>query len=567
MSGAEATMAGPVRRMLHVARPMRWTMVVAVLAGAGTVACGIALLAVSGWLIARASEHPNEVALAVAVVAVRAFGIGRGVLRYVERLASHDTAFRVLTEVRGRVYDRLERVAPAGLRDLRSADLLGRLVSDVDAVQDLFIRGVTPPLVAALVGAGTVLAATAVFAPVGLVLGVGLLVAGVLVPWAAVRLSERLARRQAAARSTLTVGFADLVDGSAELVAFGQADAALARLDAADERVLRLARRAAGVSAFGTGAGGLVAGLTAFAVLLVAVDAQSDGGLSRVGLAALVLTALAAFEATTPMTAAAQQFAAVRAGARRVVEVLDAPDPVRDPAVPLPLPTQPVHLEMRGVRLRYAVDAPWALDAVNLDLPPGRRVALVGPSGAGKSTVASVLLRFREIDSGAVTLDGVPLASYAADDVRRVVGGCLADAHVFDSTLRENLRLARPDATQAELDDVADRVRLLDWIRSLPLGWETPVGSHGAEMSGGQRQRLVLARALLADFPVLVLDEPTAHLDPVTRDELIDDILRVTRGRTLLLITHDPTRLRELDEIVTLDHGRVTHREAGMPAA
>jgi ABC-type multidrug transport system fused ATPase/permease subunit len=211
---------------------------------------------------------------------------------------------------------------------------------------------------------------------------------------------------------------------------------------------------------------------------------------------------------------------------------------------------------LHEVRLRYTPDGPPALDGVSLDLPAGRHVALLGRSGAGKSTLVTALMRMRDLDGGDITVNGISVTDLASDDVRRVVGGCLADPYLFDSTIRENIRLARPDASQADLDDVAGRVRLRDWIESLPLGWDTPVGAHGSSVSGGQRQRMALARALLADPAVLILDEPTAHLDQATADALMDDIRRATEGRTVLLITHDRRHVEGFDEVVTLEAGR-----------
>jgi ATP-binding cassette, subfamily C, bacterial CydC len=187
-------------------------------------------------------------------------------------------------------------------------------------------------------------------------------------------------------------------------------------------------------------------------------------------------------------------------------------------------------------------------------------VALIGPSGAGKSSVATVLLRFRDPVGGTVTLDGADLGSYAADAVRTVIGGCPQDPHIFDATIRDNLRLARPGGTDQELAAAAARARLLPWIESLPLGWGTPVGPHGAVMSGGERQRLALARALLADPAVLILDEPTAHLDPEARAALTADLLALTAGRATLLITHELEGLDQVDEIIVLERGKVVQR-------
>jgi thiol reductant ABC exporter CydC subunit len=545
---------------LRLARPLRGQLLLSVVAGATATGCGVALLAVSGFLLARASEHPNIIAVSVAVVAVRAFSIGRGVSRYVERLASHDVAFRVLADIRVAIYRRLERLAPAGLAAFRSGDLLARLISDVDATQDLFIRGIGPPLAAALVGAGAATACLLILAPAGAVLALGLLAAGAALPPMAVAVSRRAARVTAPARGELGATVTDLLSGAADLQAFGAQDAALAAAADADERLTALARRSATAAGLGTGLATAVSGLTLWGVLILGVAAVAGGTLTRVPLAVLTLTALASFEAVNAMPAAALQLSTARASASRLGAVLDAPDPVGEPEVARPLPTGPVHVRLRGVQVRYGPGGPLALDGLDLDLPPGRRVALIGPSGAGKSTVAAVLLRFCDPAGGTVTLNGADIADFAADDVRTVIGGCPQDPHIFDTTIGDNLRLARPGATSEELAAAAAGARLLTWIESLPQGWDTRVGAHGVAISGGERQRLALARALLADPALLVLDEPTAHLDPEARSALTADLLAATTDRATLLITHEMEGLDQVDEIIVLDHGKVTQR-------
>jgi len=562
-----ATAGRPLLRLLKLARPMRWQLVASVPAGAAATGCGVALLAVSGFLLARASEHPSILALTVAIVAVRGLAVGRGVFRYLERLTSHDVAFRVLADVRMAIYRRLEGLAPAGLAAFRSGDLLARLISDVDATQDLFIRGVGPPLAAALVGAGAVTACLVIFVPAAGVLALGLVTAGVVVPALAVAASRRAARVTAPARGELGATLTDLLSGAAELHAFGAQDSGLEAVATADRQLTSLARRSAAAAGLGSGLMTAVSGLTVWGVLVVGVAAVADGTLTRVPLAVVTLTALASFEAVTVLPAAALQLGEARASARRIGAVLDTPDPVRDPGTPRPLPAGPVRVRMRGVQVRYQPDGPLALDGFDLDLEPGRRVALVGPNGAGKSTVAAVLLRFWDPAGGAVTLagasgdpDGASLAGYAADDVRTVIGGCPQDPHIFDATVRENLLLARPDAGDDELAAAAASARLLPWIQSLPRGWDTRVGPRGAAMSGGERQRLALARALLADPDVLILDEPAAHLDPEAASALTADLLAATAGRSTLLITHDFTGLDQVDEIIVLDRGQVAQR-------
>ncbi len=550
----------PLVRLLRLGRPMRGQLALAVAAGAAATGCGVALLAMSGFLLARASQHPSIVAITGAVVAVRAFSVGRGVFRYGERLGTHDAAFRVLADMRVAIYRRLERLAPAGLHAFRSGDLLARLISDVDSSQDLFIRGIAPPLAAALVGAAAVTACMLILVPAAGVLAAGLLAGGIVVPLISAAADRRARRRTGPARGELAATLTNLLSGAADVHAFGAEQAGLDRVAAADSELAGLSRRSAGAAGLGTGLGSVAAGLALWGVLVLGVGAVGAGTLSRVPLAVLTLTALAAFEAVTGLPAAALQLGQARTSGRRICAVIDAPDPVQDPAVALPLPAPPVTVVLHGACVRYQPGGPLALDQMDLELVPGKRVALVGPNGAGKSTVAAVLLRFCDLSAGTATLCGHDLASFDADDVRSLIGGCPQDPHIFDDTIAANLRLAKPDAGDDELSDAAARAGLLPWIRALPHGLQTSVGAHGAAMSGGERQRLALARALLADPAVLILDEPAASLEPASRRALMTDLLAVTTGRATLLITHQFDGLAQMDEIIVLDHGRTVGR-------
>jgi thiol reductant ABC exporter CydC subunit len=550
----------PLLRTLALARPAAGRLMLATLFGAGAAAAAIGLIATSAWLISRSAQRPQESAVAIAIVGVQFFALARGLCRYAERLVGHDAAFRVLSEIRVSLYKRLERLAPLGLPAFRSGDLLARLVHDVDALQDLLLRIVPPFAIALGVGAATVALVFSILPAAGEILLAALVIAATLVPWLTGRLAARGEKRQASARAELTSSVVDLIEGAPELIVGGGAEEQLRHTLAADSLLTRIARSSARTSGIGQGLTSLCCGLAMWGALLIGVAAVHTGRLDGVLLAGLALIPLVSFELVTGLPTATQTLQRVRRSAARVFEVMDTPAPVSEPAHPLALPPPPHVLCVRGLRFTYPGAARPALDGVDLDLGPGRRVAVVGSSGAGKSTLAGVLLRFLPYDDGSITLDGVEISDLDGDQWRTVVGLVSQDAHVFDSTLEENLRLARRGASVEELRAALAKVQLLDWTEQLPAGLSTEVGERGARMSGGQRQRLAIARALLADFPLIVLDEPGEHLDTQTADAIIADLLAVTRETGTLLITHRLAGLEEVDEVLVLDRGRVLER-------
>ncbi|MEU7118959.1 thiol reductant ABC exporter subunit CydD [Streptomyces zaomyceticus] len=561
--GAERTPVpgGPLlTRVREMAGVLKGRMALALLLGSLALGSAVGLMAVSGWLISRASEQPPVLYLMVAVTATRAFGIGRAVFRYAERLVSHDAVLRMLAELRVSVYRRLERIAPAGLRRTRRGDLLARLVQDVDALQDYWLRWLLPASAALVVGVASAGFTAWLLPEAGAVLAVGLLVAGVAVPAVSGALARRAERRLAPARGALATAVADLLRGCAELTVAGALRGRIERTRDADRALTGIASRQAAAAALGAGLSALVCGLTVVAAAVVGVQAVRDGRLEGVALAVVVLTPLAAFEAVTGLPLAVQYRQRVKHSAERVFEVLDAPVPVHEPDRAETPPASPFPLELSGLSARHAGQDRDALADFRLTLEAGRRVAVVGASGSGKTTLAQVMLRFLDVEHGMYRLGGVPAWELDGDDVRRFVGLCAQDAHLFDSSVRENLRLARTGAGDDELREALRRARLLDWVDGLPEGLDTLVGEHGSRLSGGQRQRLALARALLADFPVLVLDEPAEHLDLATADALTDDLLRATEGRTTVLITHRLHGLDAVDEVLVLDEGRTVQR-------
>lgn len=544
----------PVRRLLALSRPVSGRLLLAVVLGALAVGCSVGLLATSAWLISRASQQPPVLYLQVAIVSVRAFGLGRAVFRYAERLVSHDAAFRTLTDMRVSFYDKLAANGPVALRPFRRGDLLSRLVGDVDAVQDLSLRVLVPTLSGLLVGAGSVALAVWLLPSAGAILAAALVVGGALVPWITMRAGARAVRRIGPVQGQMSAEVVDLFAGAADIASCSATGRMVDRIRRTDDELTAAQSSSAGAAGIAAALGAAAQGAAVIGAVLVAVPAVRSGQLAGVNLAVVVLLPLAAYESVANFPAAALALLRVRTAARRVFEVVDAAPAVTEADEPRPLPrAQPAGrtVAVTNLSARYPGADADALSGLDLRIEPDSTTALVGPSGSGKSTVAAALERFLDYD-GCLRLDGAELRTLNSDDVRTVIGMCAQDAHVFDTSIGENVRLARRSADDEELWAVLDTAQLGQWVRAQPDGLDTPVGAHGAALSGGQRQRLALARALLADFQVLILDEPTEHLDPTTARALMADVAAVSRGRATLLITHNPRDAASADRTVQI---------------
>ena len=556
------------RRLAELAGTGRRQFFAACCLGLLATGSGVGLIACAAWLISAAALQPHLVTLGVAIVGVRAFAIGKATLRYLERLVSHDAAFRMLARVRTRFIAALEPLSPGILPVFRRGDLLGRMAADVDALQDLPLRVLQPAAVAIGVGALSVGVVAVLLPTSAAALLTALLIAAVTVPAATSWANRHAETMQAEARADLTDSVVTLMRSRHELVAYGAASQHLDQFDAHDTTLTRIARRAAIATGIGAGIWVLCAGGAVWTALALGTPAVRGGTLVGMALAVIVLVPLAGFEAVQVLPAATLAHSRAHRSGARVLELLATPPPVAEPAESCPLPDRPWPVTLRAAGARWpSADSPTvgAVTGIDLDLMPGRSVAVVGLSGAGKSTLAAMLLRFIELDCGSYRLGGVDVTRLSGDDVRRVVGLCAQDAHLFDSTLRENLRLARPGCDDPALRDALDRAQLTDWVKRLPEGLDTHLCEGGVRVSEGERRRIALARALLADFPIIVFDEPTANLDPATADALSRDLLTATADRATVLITHRLAALDIVDEIVVLDNGvaveRGTHSE------
>ncbi|WP_213281929.1 thiol reductant ABC exporter subunit CydC, partial [Cellulomonas hominis] len=567
--------ADPLRRAVRLLDVDRRRVALAVLLGVLALGSAVALAAVSAWLITRAAQMPPVLELSVATVAVRAFGIGRGLFRYLERLVSHDVALRGMSTLRTTLYSRLAAGRPEATLGLRRGDLLARVGADVDAVGDVVVRGLLPAAVAAVLGLGTVVAMGLFLPAAGLTLAACLLLAGVIAPWLAQRAARTTEQRAAAARAEMAATALGLLEDAGPLAVQGRTTEELARLRTADADLARATDAGAGPAAVAAALGNLAVGVAVLAALLVGIPAATAGTLAPVELAVIVLTPLAAFEATSVLPAAAIQVHRSRAAAARLMAVLDDADgPAPAPADPRTAPDGAPgedrsgpgpRLVARGLAVGWP-GRPPVVEGLDLDVSPGRSVAVVGPSGVGKTTLLLTLAGFLPPRAGEVLLDGVPLAE--VDPAARLARLALTteDAHVFETTVLENLRVARGDATPQDARAALDRAGLGDWLAGLPDGVDTVLGPDARSVSGGERRRLLLARSLLAAAPLLLVDEPAEHLDPATADRLVTDLLAAPRGedasRGVLVVTHRLAPLAAADEVLVLRDGRVAARGA-----
>jgi thiol reductant ABC exporter CydC subunit len=545
----------PLRRVARAPGTPYGRLALAGLLGLASAAATIGLLAGSGYVVGRAALHPGLGALVGILAAVEVLAFLRGPLRYAERLIGHDAALRTLAHWRVWLYDCLTPRVPAALVGWRSGDLLSRAIDDVDTLQDLYLRTMLPLGVAA--GAATLgLVVVGLSLPLAaLALGIPLLVASTVPP--ALVWHGAADEEDTALAGEISAHVVDIIHGAPELLAFGADAAALDRVDEMSRESEALARRRNRAAALASFTTQLCLGAALTAVLAVAVSAVHSHHLNPVMVAVLPLAALGTFEPVPGITLAASRALAVRAAARRLLALEAVPIPVSDPVVARSLPEGVPDLSFARASLRYAPELPLALDEVSARVAPGERVAVTGSSGAGKSSLVNALMRFWPLESGTLRLGDIPSDELTQSDARSACALVDQRAQMFAGTLRSNVTLGRPDASDAEIATVLDAAQLSAWVAALPAGLETPVGEDGVSISGGERRRLAVARALLAGGPILLLDEPTAGLDTRQADQLTDDVLAAASGRSVLLITHRAAEADKCQRTISMEAGRI----------
>ena len=539
-------------------------MLLAVFVACATVLASVALMGVAGWFIAAmgiAGVTTGMMNYFLPAAGIRFFAIVRTGGRYGERLLSHEATFRLLAGLRLWLFRRLILLSPGQLQSRRGGDLAGSLQADVETLQHAYLRLASPVAVALVCSVAIVLVVAALHPPTALALAVLLIVAGGVVPLLARRAAAAPGAEAVASRAALRVATIDLLQGLTDLRVAGAVERHLGICDGLGERLVDSQSRAFKAGVVAEAAIGLSAGLALWcAALLASASVAAAGLLPEVAPAlvpALALAALAAFEAVAPLPAAMERWGEVRAAAHRLFDLADRTPSIVAGPDPSPVPRDS-SVVFSSVRLRYAPDSPPALDGLDLEVPDGRHVAILGPSGAGKSSLGRLLVRFWDYE-GEIRLGGHDLRSYRPDDLRRIVGIATQDAQLFNGSVRENLLMAAPEADANALEQVLAVVQLAEFVRGLPDGIDTWIGEAGARLSAGQARRLVLARALLRDPRILILDEPTENLDAGTARRLIASLRAATQGRTVILITHDPRAAAQFtNEIVHMESGRIS---------
>jgi len=526
----------------------------------------LGLLALSGWFISAAAYAGLSAATAQLFnffhpgIGVRLFAISRTLARYAERIVTHDVTFRILQSLRSWFYRHLEPLAPARLMRFRSGDVLNRIVADIDALDNLYLRVLSPSAVALLMSLGVVGFLWLFDPPIALSVAMFLMAAGLGVSALALRLGAAGGQELTQLMSDLRIRIVDALQGLPELLVFGAYRQQIESVRQSNRALLKCQRRMSHIRGLSLALITLFSGLAVLAALFLAVKLVNREALDGANLALVTLAVMASFEAILPLPLAYQYLGQTREAGRRLLEIVDTEPQVNFPDRPIPPPDRQFGVTFEKVWFRYHRQAPWALRDVSLHIPAGRRVAVIGETGSGKSTLIHLLVRFWNPASGHIRLDENEINRFGEPDLRRLISAVSQQPHLFNGTLKENLLLACPGANDDQLLAALKAAQLLEFVTGLPEGLNTWIGESGQLISGGQARRVAVARAIMHNAPLWVLDEPTEGLDPITEKKMMQAVKQETAGRSLLLITHRIVDLDWMDHIVMMERGRVVAR-------
>lgn len=546
-------------RLLPLLKGFTGEVLLSLLLGVAAIAAGIGLLGTSAYLIASAALRPSIAELQVAIVGVRFFGISRGVFRYFERLFSHSVNLRFLTCLRDDFYRRVEPGAPSNLMTFRSGDLLEGVMGDHETLQNFYVRVIAPAVVALVIIIGVSFFVGGYALQLGLILALGLVSGGFIHPLFSMLLSKHHLQRLASSRAAVSARMVEVLQGLEDIQVCNAQQSYFGSLLDEFEKTGAAQKRLTNISAGSSGLSLLITNLTVLGLLWAAIPLIGTGDFSGISLAVVTLVALASFEAILPMPSAALHLNASAIAASRLNSIGSEADEKHESSysgVPSPSPL----LRFDDVSFAYEPETAPLLMNIDFVLQRGRKVALVGASGVGKTSLVNLLLGFTQPLAGKITCAGMDPRYTDPERYRSQIAVLQQSAYLFNDTLRGNLLLAKAEAQDAEIIRVLNEVELADWFSSLPEGLDTWIGEHGMKMSGGERQRLAIARVLLQEKPLIVLDEPTANLDQLTARRVMKTLFNRAADSGVLLITYDVGLLCLVDEILVISGGKITQR-------
>lgn len=549
-----------VRFLLKFLAPFGYLLFLSIILGSATILANIGLMGTSAYLIAKAALHPSIATLQVAIVGVRFFGLSRGVFRYLERLVSHNLNFKLVTGLRVWLYQKIEPLAPGIIYLYNSGDLLNRLVADLDNLDDFYVRSLSPVAVAAIIIGSSSLFLGNINNHTGWILFCGMLLCATILPVSIFKITQKTNQKQVEIKNKLSVWMVDYLNGLDEILLYGKEKEFRKQAEELTQESGKNQIYQAFNNSLSTGINLLLTNLTLVMVILIVTPSIHQGKMEGFLLPVITLIILASFEAVNPLAATAQNMVKSIKSGTRIREISEVKPLVQDLPEPYTLEKEPLLIEVMGGGFRYATDEEWALRDIQLTIHPGEKIAILGPNGSGKTTIAYLMQRYYPLTEGILLLNGMDILKIREDNIRDLLTYVNPRPYFFNKSLRENLRMAKEDASDIELEEVIGRTGLMEWMSLLPAGLNTSLGENGWAMSGGEKQKLSLARVLLRKPSVVILDEPTANMDAITSRKIIPELIRSTEGKSLVWITHSLIGLEQMDQLIIMDQGRIVER-------
>ncbi len=547
-----------ILQLVKLIMPFKWSILLAISLGFLTIGSSIGLMGTSAFIIASAALHPALGSLMVPITGVRFFGISRGLFRYAERITSHNTTFKILSNLRTWFYKKIEPLAPAKIQNYQSGDLTGRIIADIETLEHFFVSVVAPPIVAILVSFAMFIFLGYFDVRIAITFLIFFLLAGTLSPFIANISGKTIGKQVIEVRSKLYTNIIDTIHGLADLTANNQEYQYLEKINKLNKQFSSLQSKLVWINALHNGIETLLANIGMVIVLVIAIPIAQSNGFDAVMLAVIAMSSLSSFEATATLPQAFLYLEKIKQAASRIFEIANETPAINDIPKKSPVP-QNYSIHLQEVSFGYLKEKK-VLDSISLNIQEGKHIAIVGPSGAGKSTIANLLLRFWDYNSGEITFGSYPLKNYRPDDVIKYFAMVSQDTYLFNTTIEENLKMANPKATKQEVYKAIEQAQLTDFINNLPNGLETYVGEFGLAVSGGERQRIAIARALLKDAPILILDEVTANLDVITEKQILKTIEDISKNKTRITITHRLVNMENNEMIYVLNKGKIVEQ-------